>query len=393
MNRLIYLLVAFCSSSIYGYALHSEAFYSTAKIAITNHSVNNHCYSGFAVPFQTDTTKEVLLSSDKVPQKPLFELFTASTCPYCYTYNISVQPVLDANYNNITYIKYPYRWFLPGDPYHTDEIFDRGNYYGVPWNPYGIMNGTGIFSGSGSIPNQNDFNNVLDDSTYVDISVSRTITGHKINMNITITPYADYATHNYQMFIAIYEKRTVNNATSNGLTEFFHVVKKMVPDDKGYTIDSLKNNVIQQFSLSYNFNGSYRLPLGGAGDPIDHTIEHSVEDFNALDVAVWIQDTTTYNVIQSGHSDQGVVSIKENILHQFTTFPNPARDHFFIDLGRNPVNSKISLISINGQMLLSQDLFRVESPARIDVSTLPRGMYVLKVESDQYVSSKVIILQ
>ena len=45
-------------------------------------------------------------------------------------------------------------------------------------------------------------------------------------------------------------------------------------------------------NLTYTFNGLYNLPPD-SDTPIDHAIEHSIEDFQNLGVAVWIQDLDT----------------------------------------------------------------------------------------------------
>ena len=44
-------------------------------------------------------------------------------------------------------------------------------------------------------------------------------------------------------------------------------------------------------SVTYTFQGNYRLPSNGqAANIIDHTKEHSVENFENLRAVVWIQD-------------------------------------------------------------------------------------------------------
>ena len=82
--------------------------------------------------------------------------------------------------------------------------------------------------------------------------------------------------------MAIFEKNTYNNVGTNGETQFEHVMKKMVPNVTGQQIPSLQaGNQINQ-SAQYIFQGSYRLPAN-ANSPINHSIEHSVEDFNNLE--------------------------------------------------------------------------------------------------------------
>ena len=72
----------------------------------------------------------------------------------------------------------------------------------------------------------------------------------------------------------------------------------MLPDANGYAINPLQSGVTQTYDFSYTFQGNYSLPAD-ANAPINHMIEHSVEDFDNLGVAIWIQDEVTKEILQS----------------------------------------------------------------------------------------------
>jgi hypothetical protein len=90
---------------------------------------------------------------------------------------------------------------------------------------------------------------------------------------------------------------TYNNVGSNGETQFSKVMKKMVPGSMGFSLGTTRRGYCCREFFSY-FPGSYTLPPD-ANSPIDHTTQHSVEDFNNLGVVTWIQDDNSKEILQS----------------------------------------------------------------------------------------------
>ena len=154
--------------------------------------------------------------------------------------------------------------------------------------------------------NGNNINQqVLDDYisvlSFVNLSATYSIDIKTINVDVVIDPLESVLSNNLVLHAAIIEETTYNNAKTNGETQFEHVVKKMLPDDNGTSIASLVGGQQTTLNLNYTFNGSYRLPAN-ATQPINRTIEHSVEDFSNLMVVVWVQDVVTKEVHQSAYA-------------------------------------------------------------------------------------------
>jgi hypothetical protein len=101
----------------------------------------------------------------------------------------------------------------------------------------------------------------------------------------------------------------------------------MLPDASGTSIASLQSSVQQTVSKSYNFNGSYVLPAD-AQNPVNHSTEHTVEEFTDLGVAVWIQDEVTKEIFQSttGSLVAGINNQNEQLLSA-KVYPNPVTDN------------------------------------------------------------------
>ncbi len=76
----------------------------------------------------------------------------------------------------------------------------------------------------------------------------------------------------------------------------------------------------------------------------------------------------------------------------FNVFPNPASDKLTIETDGNEPIIKISLVDVSGRIVStwSGAILNQES---IDISRFKRGFYVLKVEFNQFISSKKLILK
>jgi hypothetical protein len=82
-------------------------------------------------------------------------------------------------------------------------------------------------------------------------------------------------------------------------------------------------------------------------------------------------------VTQAGTSTTGIVEVNNNNL---TIFPNPATNTIVIDIPLTTKESNISIFDINGRELIKQLVGT--SKTVINISTLPRGIYFVKVISE-----------
>ena len=261
-----------------------------------------------------DTAYAVLNVFDNFVQRvPMLEVFTSSTCGPCVQGNVNLKTVL-SNYSQTDYtlLKYQMSWPGSGDPYYTQEAGDRRTFYGV--NSVPRMEVDGGYDGNPSGFTTQEFDEFAGIPSFSTISANYSIyhdlSTAIVDMGITIDPIEDFNSNNLRLFVGIFEFATYNNVGSNGETEFLHVMKKMVPNSNGYAIQALQSGVSETYNFSYNFQGQYTLPPD-ANSPINHMTSHSVEDFDNLGVAVWIQDDVTKEVLQSTTASI-VADIKEN---------------------------------------------------------------------------------
>jgi hypothetical protein len=259
-----------------------------------------------ATDMELNNTKEATVNvySQVLHRVVLHEVFTSSTCPPCNPGNQQLKYVLNQINDNTKWacIKYQYGFPGDGDPYYTSEGSARGSFYGgISGVPTLVVDGT--YECNPNSYSVSAFNNMEKVHAMVTLTGIATIKNKTIGLNVSVNPATNMNNSNLRFFAAIVEKKTFNNTATNGETEFQYVMKKFMTNINGDVLAPLTvNNPISLPHYSYTFNGNYRLPAN-ARSPINHSIEHSVENFNNLMVVYWLQDISTKEVFQAGNVD------------------------------------------------------------------------------------------
>jgi hypothetical protein len=343
---------------------------------------------------QDDTlNKAMQVVANMVQRMPLYETFTSSTCGPCVAGNTNMDALFAANPNKWVCVKYQMSWPGSGDPYYTAEGGIRRQFYGVNSVPRQEIDGG--YDGNSSSVTQADFDAAYAIPAFMGITADMVLGGHMVTVNYTIDPKIDFPA-NAKLYIAIVEKKTYNNTGSNGETEFHWVMKKMLPNGSGSTIGPLTANTTVTNSVSYAFNGPYRLP-NNAGDPIDHTKENSVEDFNNLIAVVWVQNPTTKEVYQSALSSFTIGMDKaerDNLIK--SVYPNPAQNQVNIDLNmEQSENVDVSIFNTLGQIVINKQFGSLNgaNTLKINLGNLSQGIYFVKIQVGNKIYTKPLTVK
>ena len=342
-------------------------------------------------PANDTVNKDIIVSSSLAQRRPMMESFTSSTCGPCVAGNTNIESVL-SNYvdNQYSILKYQMSWPGAGDPYYTDEGGDRRVYYNVNSVPNLVLDGNTWQGNSSSLTTQ-----LVDDAistpSFINISSYYSIGGQTIDFTVDIEPLADFS--NLTLYAAIFEYVTGNNFGTNGETYFNYVMKKMVPGSSGSSIASLQEGNQTTENFSYTFQGNYILPLD-ASNPVNHTTEHTVEDFNNLGVIVWIQDDISKEILQSTTASL-VNNIDENLVvsNNFKIFPNPASEiATIVYQGFDEKNLEFKVINMIGEVVLSKSFISPSNSGyyNLNISHLSNGIYNIIVSSNESITSKQI---
>jgi hypothetical protein len=332
---------------------------------------------------------QVTVYDNATIKRPMLESFTSSTCGPCVAGNVNVASVLTA-YSDDQYslLKYQMSWPGSGDPYYTLEGGDRRTYYNVNAVPDFILDGN-VWQGNSSSLLNSQVDAVLANPAFAEISSYFTVTGQTVDITVSINPIGDFA-NSLTLYTAIYEIKTYNNVGSNGETEFGNVMKKMVPGSMGFALPTLQTGVTVVENFSHTFQGSYTLPPD-ANSPIDHTTQHSIEDFNNLGVVTWIQDDATKEVIQSTVSTISGTSVEELSTTKLMLFPNPAENTATVAFeGLEGSDIKIDLYNLLGELVFTGNHTSGSNfdYYNIDVTTLNNGIYNLVLTVGESMTTK-----
>lgn len=345
-------------------------------------------------PANDTASMQLQILNQMVQRLPLHEGFTSSTCAPCVAGNTNLKSIFTANPNKYTCVKYQMSWPGNGDPYYTAEGGDRRTYYGINSVPWLMVDGQ--LNKNTSAYTQAEFDYYYQIPAFVNLTASHTIIGHTVNVTVNIDPIANISSNQLILHCAIIENKTTQNVGSNGETEFFYVMKKMVPSSSGTALTPLTSGSSVTKNLSWTFVGSYRLPPN-ALSPINNATEHSVEEFTDLSVVVWIQDNADKKIYQSAWSTfAGAINEKPDGNGIIALFPNPAATTSYIRYQTTEnVETSIKVFNLTGQKMLDLHQGMTQSgihSVSLNTESFPEGMYIVQLTvGNRMFSSKLII--
>ena len=320
-----------------------------------------------------------------VPRKVLHEIFTSATCPPCLPGNTNLAGVLAPNSGNWNVIKYQENFPGVGDPYYTSECGTRFSYYGATFAPWLTVDGS--YNQNANSYTQSIFDTYSSKPSLISITANHTMSGKTITVSGSVTPVQAFTNSNLKLRIAVIERVTNKNVASNGETEFYNVMKKMLPNATGTSI-SFSAGTAVPYTQSFTFPGSYRLPSNGqAANIINLATENSVEEFGNLSAVVFVEDDSKKEVWQSQASAAVFpLSVKEvSNSDMFKIYPNPAESNFTIEFNKATIGS-IRIIDLSGKEVFNTNITSINQS--IDCSSLKNGLYVVQIDADGILSSQ-----
>lgn len=342
-----------------------------------------------------------------IPKVPVYEIFTSSTCPPCKPASEHLIPILENYDEEVIVISYHMNWPGNGDPYFTQEAGSRRNYYGVNgipsvWTDASNVNYTSVTTASV----ESELNQTAEmqmDLRYLIDSV-----GQSIRIRARIEAFADYTDGAHKVYLPILEHLTTKNKETNGENEFHYVFKKMLPDLQGeIIIGALDAGDVIEYDTTYVFNGNYRLPFT-ANDPIDHEVEHSVEEFTDIypvmfmqslvdkeiyQGAIGIEESTVENLEREWGTDRiPPLSIAEhNAESGFGLYPNPADEGLNLILPADSYVSQLRIVDMTGRQVveLTNERFARKT---LPTQHLEEGVYMVQmtVNGERFSSTFVV---
>jgi thiol-disulfide isomerase/thioredoxin len=327
-----------------------------------------------------DTVSQTVFVATSLAQKlVLFEQFTSSTCGPCATYNPAFNALVDANAGKVAAIKYQMNYPGAGnDPAYTTESTQRHTYYAVSGIPHVNMSGV-VFDGHPVNVNQalidNDYAN---NPGLFDMDLSYKLidkAGDSANIKVTLncTALVDLSSTNMRAHVVVIEKKVTHAAQSNGETEFFQVMRKMLPDANGTSITSQTEGQVTTLNLSYDFLPSLK-----------------IWDINQIAVVAFIQDNATKEIFQAEYAPVpaapvGITAKSSKASFRGASYPNPAA--FEVNIPVYNVNKDLSfrIMDVQGRTIHTEAVPAGKELIKVNVSGIDAGIYYYEL-SDNNIS-------
>lgn len=337
-------------------------------------------------------TKDVVVAENL--RKSLHEIFSSSTCGPCAPGNANYKRVVAARDKNLfASIKYQQDFPGTGDPYSTTESVARRNYYAI--NSIPRMEVDGKWNQNASSFTDGVFNQFQALPADVSIDATYKVFGKIVTADIKLKSAVDITGNGNVLHVAIIEGTTTDNVKSNGEREFFHVMKKMVPNQNGTTLTGgLTAGVEKTYTLTYEFPGNYRLAPNGQS-PINLATEHSVEGFDDLEVIVFVQNTATKTVLQAANAERTAfyaigLGENENSI-KAAVYPNPASTSFSIASPNAGRYGYVRVFDISGKEVVANQLVEFNN-TQVDVANLQAGVYFVAITTDGQTSTQKLVI-
>lgn len=222
-------------------------------------------------------------AKETVALKPLFEMFTSSTCGPCAYANPIFDEMMDANPGTHSVIKYQMDWPGVGDPYYTAECGVRGSYYAVASVPDLYVNAQDE-SPSGVSQEIYDGYQTWTTSMEIDVITAEIDLDNVISIDVNLNALDSYDA-GLTAHVVVVEKLTIENVANNGETEFHNVMMKMLPDASGTTLPAFSNGDTETLSFTFDMDNTF------------------METANDLRVIIFVQDDSDQSIIQSEQVD------------------------------------------------------------------------------------------
>ena len=221
---------------------------------------------------------DVTAAMSQTQRTPMIEHFSSSTCGPCVAVNTAMKALTANPQGEFTYTKYTSNGPGLGDPYFTDEGGTRMTYYNVLGVPQTFLDGAD--QGYVAVTEDN-FIARRNEAAFANVRGAFNIEGNIITVTADFMSYFDM--DNIRAFVTVNEKPTIGNVSTNGETEFHHVMMKMLENAEG-NIMNINAGEYQRLEFTYDMSST------------------NVEDMNDLEVALWLQDYETKEIFNSHYA-------------------------------------------------------------------------------------------
>lgn len=339
---------------IYDFSINPKAY--QLKIWITD-------------PLNSDISKALnsidhhfFVARTTVPQLPLIEEFTSSTCSPCASFNSTFDPFLasiNANENGgqVAAVKYQMNWPSPGnDPSYNSDGNGRKTSYLVSGIPKSFLNGVATSTFDQSVIDAASGQSAFEIVPYFYLS------GDSVIATCDATSYTSMS-GTLRLHLALTEDFYSYTGGSTTQNTFHYVQRKMLPNYVGTVLNNIHADT------TYTTNRAYKVTYGNVTQN-SYNIWGTSAGFTLVS---WIQNTSTKEIYQAAFANTpSALNINKNI-HQnaFEIYPNPANESFTVKLELSEkAEVAYSISDITGKII-----------QQAIVQQLPKGKHIIQTST------------
>jgi hypothetical protein len=318
----------------------------------------------------------VLVAGAQSQRLALVEEFTQASCGPCAAANPQFNTLLNANTAKVISMKYQVNW--PGvDPMNAQypTVSGRASYYGVTSVPYALLDGVAVsgssYTGYPNNMNQSMINTEYADPSPFDLTVSHTLSSDQDSIFITVHANATQAftsAGSLRLHTVLIEKHIhfTSAPGSNGETDFYNVVRKMIPTTGG-------TGLLSGWSVGQDTTFTFGV-----------AIPAYIYDIGELAVVSFLQDNGTKEVQQAGFSISPVgVHNYANASSVINLFPNPASSTVRVNFDL-PNSSDVTIHIYNeaGMLVRTEKRYIMvagKQEIELNVEMLANGIYLVEL--------------
>ena len=305
-----------------------------------------------------------LFAQQEVKKYVFIEHFTNTLCTICSSRNPAMFNTLsnyEGDYHHIAY--------HPPAPYSACKFYQhnkvenagRASYYNILGTPSIALNG--VLQGGGSpLLRVTKFEEQLNLTSPIQVVVEET-TGQDRQVTIRVITVGDAPTQDLRIYAAVVEKEVQYNAP-NGENLHHNVFRDMLSDLEGDSFMAAISGQEMVFTFNYSIDAEW---------VADETY-----------VVAFVQDPSTLEVLNSGtRFDENTVSIRPPVLKEkLSVYPNPANDLLQIDLQDfDLTETSLAIFNTAGSLVMTPPVNF--SSAQVIVKNLPKGVYIIKVNTKE----------
>jgi hypothetical protein len=308
-----------------------------------------------------------------VVRTTLIEVFTSSTCGPCVGANAKLDTVIIPAIDNYCLIKYQMSWPSPGDPYYISTAGTRSSFYGISSIPDLRFD---THEESTQFLEPEDVEAYQEIPAYISMEVTDPVfTGTQVTGTVDVHVLVDMPGTDIRLQMAVVERMTTGNASTNGETEFHQVMMKMLPSAGGQYIGPLTAGQNLSFPISTDMSSTF------------------VEEMDDLAIVAWVEEITPKRILQSACADVvGAVGINAaEVGAQLHVLPVPTDGPFTVIIPAELLRDSPRLVLYDAQSRAVWTSTQVSEHTLVDVPLAPGVYTVVVLSTSGQRSARVIV--